>query len=254
MGRGAAEKTEIGARFAELAAGSDLVLDIGLGEEDRLYEEEWPRFLASCKAMLGVESGASCVDLEDEVRAEYEALAAEGREPTLEELERGALGRIDGEIPYRTISPRHFEAAALRVTQILFEGDYSGAMEPMRHYIPLKKDFSNFDEVVERFRDPELRRELTENARRELIDSGDYSYERFVAGFDAVLAEAGIEPGEGDAAPLPELRRSAPARGAHALRSTLSYHPRLSRMLWRVSRGPLGAYRRLARSRAERKP
>ncbi len=46
-------------------------------------------------------------------------------------------------------------------------------MEPMVDYIPLRKDFSNFDEVLERFRDPELRQELCENARRRLIDSGD---------------------------------------------------------------------------------
>ena len=26
-------------------------------------------------------------------------------------------------------------------------------MEPMVHYIPLKKDFTNFDEVIRRFRD-----------------------------------------------------------------------------------------------------
>ena len=31
----------------------------------------------------------------------------------------------------------------------------------MVHYIPLKKDFSNFDEVIERFRDKDVRKELT---------------------------------------------------------------------------------------------
>ena len=62
----------------------------------------------------------------------------------------------------------------------------------MRHYIPLKKDFSNFDEVVERFSDDDLRRELTENAHRDLVASGECSYERFMAGFDANLREAGV--------------------------------------------------------------
>ena len=31
-------------------------------------------------------------------------------------------------------------------------------MEPMVHYIPLEKDFSNIDEVLRRFRDREFRR------------------------------------------------------------------------------------------------
>jgi len=68
-------------------------------------------------------------------------------------------------------------------------------MEPMRHYIPLRKDFSNFDEVVERFRDPALRRELAENARRDLIDSGAYTYERLGELFDETLVAAGLSPG-----------------------------------------------------------
>jgi hypothetical protein len=192
MGRGAVEKVEIGERFAELARDSGLRLDIACSAKERIYGDDWHRFTADSRGTLGSESGVSCFDLEDEVRLEYERLSADGHEPTLEELEAGALGRWDWNIPYRTISPRNFEAAAFGVAQIMFEGDYSGVIQPMRHYIPLKKDFSNFDEVIARFRDAELRRELTENAHRDLIASGDYSYERFFAGFDRTLVEAGV--------------------------------------------------------------
>jgi hypothetical protein len=192
MGRGSQEKVEIGRRFRELAAGSGLTLDIDLSESGRLYEEAWAEFMTRCKCMLGVESGVSLFDLEDEVREEYELIARERPDVTLEQLERGALGRWDGRIPYRTVSPRHFEAAAFRTCQVLFEGRYSGVLEAMRHYIPLKKDFSNLDSVIDLIRDPEVRRDLTETARRELIDSGQWSYARFVGGFDEVLADAGL--------------------------------------------------------------
>jgi hypothetical protein len=196
MGRGSQEKYEIGKRFAERAADSGLRLDIEVDERERLYGDDWYRFMADCKGMLGTESGVSNFDIEDEVMREYEAGVAGGHPPTIEELERGALGRWDSKITYRTISPRHFEAAALRVCQILFEGEYSGLMEPTRHYIPLRKDFSNFDEVIERFRDPALRRELTENAYADLIASGDYGYEKLIESFDQVLLDAGLEPKE----------------------------------------------------------
>ena len=196
MGRGSQEKIEIGTKFAERAPGTGLTVDIAITEEERIYGEDWYRFLADCRGTLGSESGVSCFDPEDEVLAQWEELSAKGHEPTLEELERGALGRWDWKIPYRTIAPRNFEAAALHSCQILFEGDYSGLMEPMRHYIPMKKDFSNFDEVVERFRDRDLRRELTENARRDLIDSGENTNERMVATFDAALIDAGLTPAE----------------------------------------------------------
>ncbi len=255
MGRGAAEKHEIGPRFAEAAEGSGLALDVSVAEEDRVYGEDWFRLLAGSRATLGVESGASFVDLEDEVRLEYEALVAEGRDPTIEDLEAGALGRWEGNVPYRTISPRQFEAAAFGVGQVLYEGSYSGLLEPMRHYIPLKKDLSNAAEAIERIRDASLLQELTRNARADLIDSGHHSYERFVRErFDPVLEEAGVSVDGGSPAAgvtRAALKRSAPALALERTRSTLSYHPVLSRLLWRVSRPVLGAVRWL-RSRRHR--
>jgi hypothetical protein len=194
MGRGSQEKLEIGPRFAELARDSGLVLDIDTTEKGRLYGDDWGRFIGSCKAVLGVESGVSLFDLEDEVREAWGRIVVENPDVTLDELERGMLGRWDGKIPYRTASPRHFEAAAFRTCQVLFEGRYSGLMEPMRHYIPLRKDFANIDEVIERLKDADLRHELTENSRRDLIDSGWWSYARFVSGFDDVIREAGVGP------------------------------------------------------------
>jgi hypothetical protein len=82
----------------------------------------------------------------------------------------------------------------MRACQILFEGRYSGVMQPGIHYIPLRKDFSNLDEVLRLFRDPRVRRELTENAHRDMIASGNYSYRRFIEGFDRDLIEAGLAP------------------------------------------------------------
>jgi hypothetical protein len=191
-GRGGYEKAIIGERFAELAADSGLVLDIEVGEESRLYGERWPRFLAACKGVLGVESGVSIFDLDDEVTSEYEEIAAQGREVRLEDLKSAPA--LEGNVYYRALSPRHFEAATLRNCQILFEGRYSGVMEPMVHYIPLRKDFSNFDEVIARFRDPALRRELATNAYRDLIASGRYSYKALIESFDQDLLAAGLEP------------------------------------------------------------
>jgi hypothetical protein len=120
-------------------------------------------------------------------------VAATGREPTFDDL-RSVLDRWDHNVYYRTISPRHFEAAALKVCQILFEGRYSGVLEPMVHYIPLKKDFSNVDEVIRLASDSAVRHDLTENAYRDLIASGDYGYSRMIKDFDAALLAAGLQP------------------------------------------------------------
>ena len=194
MGSGSIEKAIIGDRFKELAATTPLTVNIETGEEGRVYGDDWYRFLGRCRVVLGVESGTSYLDLDDEVLNDSKERAAEGRPVTLEALNEGPLGRIDHNYSYRTISPRHFEAAAFRNCQVMFEGEYSGVLKPMVHYIPLKKDFSNFDQVVALIGDRHVRDEIVENAHRDLIRSGDYSYERFVAGVDEDLLAAGLDP------------------------------------------------------------
>ena len=188
LGRGAMEKHEIGVRFREIAARRGLRVDIATGEDDRLYGDAWYRFMANCRCVLGVESGASAFDLEGEVLDEYNRRLSQGLSVGLEDLE--TLPRWEDVVYYRTVSPRHFEAASLRVCQVLFEGHYSGVLKPMVHYIPLRKDFSNIDEVLEMCRDAALCRELAENAHRDLIASGAWSYAQFVAGVDATITAA----------------------------------------------------------------
>jgi hypothetical protein len=194
-GRGSQEKHVIGVQFRERAADLGLRMNIESGEEKRIYGEKYYEFLANCRGVLGVEAGVSIFDIDDTVRPQYERLIAENPRITFNEAYAKLLYRFEDMIPYRTISPRHFEAAALRVCQILFEGNYSGIMQPMVHYIPLKKDFSNLDEVVRLFKDEGFRRELTENAYRDLIASGRYSDRRFIESFDQEILAEGFTPG-----------------------------------------------------------
>ncbi len=251
---GTDEKSEIGVRFAELAADSGLRLDIDISEKGRLYGDDWYRFMADCKTFLGVESGTRAFDLEDEVLEQYLRLKRSQREVTIDDLRGGALDRWEDRIPYRTISPRHFESAALRVCQVLFEGRYSGRMEPMVHYIPLRKDFSNLAEVIERIRDADLRRELAENAHRDLIASGENSYARLIELFDRALEEAGLGPGPpaGEIDVRAALTRGGPTRALRRLRSTLAYHPVAQSVLHPLLRPFLATYRSLRqRSRGQ---
>jgi hypothetical protein len=238
MGAGSQEKRVIGERFRDLAAPTDLDVDIETSEESRIYGDDWYRFLGRCRATLGVESGVSFIDLEDECHAEYVERKRElGREPTLEELQSGALGRWDGRIPYRTMGPRHFEAAAFRILQVLYDGDYNGVMKPMVHYVPLYKDFSNFDEVVRTIRDPEVRRRITDRAHEDLIASGAYTYERFVAGVDAELLDAGLDP------VVPDEQRDAVTRSVrqHAARRRIMAELHRLTGAWRYLVGRVAA-------------
>src|SRR5262245_888249 len=195
MGRSAREKHEIGVQFRARAAALGLTLDIETDEAKRIYGEAWLAFLGNCRAVLGVEAGVSIFDIDDVVVPACERLRQEEPDLSFDQVYERLLKPYDGVgVYYRTVSPRVFEAAATGACQILYAGKYSGVVEPWVHYLPLQKDFSNFDEIIRLYRDEGVRREMVHNAERDLIASGAYSYRRFIAHFDAGLVAAGLDP------------------------------------------------------------
>jgi hypothetical protein len=159
---------------------------------------------------LGVEAGVSVFDVDGEARAATEDLLTREPDLSFEEVSELILHRWEDNVFYRTVSPRHFEAATFDTCQILFEGSYSGVLEAGTHFIPLRKDFANFDEVIRSFRDAKLRSRIVANARRDLIESGRYSYATFVREFDDELERASILI----RSPRPRAVDDALARGA----------------------------------------
>ena len=100
------------------------------------------------------------------------------REPSLEfeEISRKYLANAEGRIELNQISPRCYEAVALRTAMILYPGEYSGPLEAWRHYIPLAKDHSNMDEVMTALGDRSLIDEMTECTYREVASARENSY------------------------------------------------------------------------------
>jgi hypothetical protein len=188
LGRLGREKVEIARDFLAHAPAYDLRCDISSREEDRIYGEAWNRFVASCRATLGTESGSSIVDFDGSLEARGKDYVARHPEVDREQVERDLTGEYEGNVVIATASPRLFEAAALRTAMILFPGHYSGVVEPWTHYLPLEKDFSNLTEVVKRLRDRGSLEELTERAYDDLIASGRYSLRALVDQLDDVVS------------------------------------------------------------------
>jgi hypothetical protein len=190
LGRLAYEKVAIGRGFAQRAAEYGLRVDISSAEGDRIYGEAWNRFMSSCRATLGTESGASIADFDGSIERDAKEYLARHAQASFEEVEQAVLAPHEGNVIINTVSPRLFEAAALRTAMVLFPGEYSGAVEPWTHYLPLEKDFSNIAEVAERVRDTAALHEMAERAHADLVASGRYSLARFVADFDDEIAAA----------------------------------------------------------------
>jgi len=190
LGKLGAEKWQIAPRFLEATKGAGLNCDIAIREEDRIYGRRWIRFIASCKATLGVESGASVFDFDGSIRRAVEDHVAANPLASFEEVESRFLRQHEGRIRLNQISPRCFEAAALRTAMVLFEGEYSGVLQPWKHYIPLRKDFSNIDEVVAAIKDASMLQSLADAAYRDVALDPRWSYEAFTRRFDDALQVA----------------------------------------------------------------
>src|SRR5262249_11637899 len=149
-----------------------LNVNIDWTEESRIYGADWFRFLGSCRATLGSESGSNVFDFDGGIERRYRAEAGKlGRHPSYQEFLPFVKAK-DAEMDIGQVSPRVFEAAALRTPMVLFEGRYSDVIRPNEHYIPLAKDFSNVDEVLKRLEDLDALQAMAERAHAHLVASG----------------------------------------------------------------------------------
>jgi len=178
------EKREIASTFIVRGKETRLQMDISCEEADRIYGEKWIDFVSSCKVMLGVESGASVFDFTGVIQKTVDEYMEVNPSAGFERVHKEFLQPYEGRIRLNQISPRCFEAAALGTVMLLYEGEYSGILNPGRHYIPLKKDFSNFNQVVELLKDNDALQEMADRARQEVALNPRYSYQSFIKKFD----------------------------------------------------------------------
>lgn len=150
------QKSLIGSETEKRAGEFSLRVNISSRTEDRIYGKDWLHFLSSGIATLGTESGSNVFQ---------------------------DLGYQDSDNPPKVrmnqISPKLFEAIQVRTLLVLFEGSYSGILEPWRHYFPLQHDFSNFADAVDLIRSQQEVQAMTERAYSEIIASRRYSYAAF---------------------------------------------------------------------------
>jgi hypothetical protein len=156
------------------------VADISSRPQDLLLGDEWYKFLLRCKYTLGAESGSSILDIDGTLRQRVLAYVAAHPQAPLAEIAAACFPHHDGSLGLAVIAPRHLEACATRTCQVLIEGTYNGILIPGQHYIALKPDYSNIDQVLQVIQDDQLRPQMIEQAYCDVVASGRYSYRSFV--------------------------------------------------------------------------
>jgi hypothetical protein len=208
------EKYNLGIGVKKYCEAHAITHDIQCNDEHRIYGREWYRFIASCKAMLGSESGCNVFDwdgkLENKIR-EYR-LSNPG-------LSRGELWsalikpmEVDGLM--NQISPKIFEYAALGSLMVLYEGSYSEILKPDIHYFSLRKDLSNMPDLINFLKSDKEVQRISRRAREDLIDSNIFSYRIFVQKIDFILENNFIPPPQSRPILMAELNITrSPIRG-----------------------------------------
>lgn len=178
------EKYSIGVDMRRICKARGLPVDIEVDDDQRIYGTDWYRFLGSVRATLGTESGSNVFDFDGALGKAIATLLETEPDMSFQEVHSRILAEHEDLVRMNQISPKVFEAIRLRTALVLFEGKYSGVVEPDVHYISLKKDFSNIDDVLAKVQDDAFVKRMTDRAYDDIIVSGRYSYRALIAGFD----------------------------------------------------------------------
>lgn len=210
MGRGSQEKHEIGEYLLNCKEFSNLNLNISTEESDRIYGKDWFKYLGNSRFTLGTEAGVSIFDFTGTIYKPF-IDAISNDEMTEDEAYSAYLEKHEGNINYRTISPRIFEAAAMKVCPIMFPGKYNNILIPNENYICLEKDFSNLSEVISSMKDKKLTEEVIQNNFDLFIQSDEYTLKNFIKKFDDNLQVISSEFGVSEIKSHPFQIKYAPS-------------------------------------------
>jgi hypothetical protein len=197
---------------APVARAAHLRVDVSTDPRDAVLGDNWFPFVASARAVLGSESGASAIDRRGElVTAERTMLEADSG-LTFGAFDAAMPSGWDGLLP-GSVGPRHLEAAAARTCQVLVEGSYDGVLEPDVHYLSVRANGSNVDAVVERLGDRGLVEAIASRTYTDIVLSGRYGYAALAAQLERVMDEE--RPLARGARPTGSLRRAQAAAAVY---------------------------------------
>jgi hypothetical protein len=184
------EKYYIGKEMKRLCQERDIPADIEVDDARRIYGDDWYRFIASGRATLGTETGTNLFDFDGSISDSLNKLQSENPNLRFEDVYDEWIKPNENLVDIHELSPKIFEAVCLRTALVLFEGEYSGILKPNVHYIPLKKDFSNLDEVLTLLDDLPFLEKLTQRAYEDIVGSGKYTYQTFIEEMDRYIDQA----------------------------------------------------------------
>ena len=181
------EKFFIGLVMGKICRKRNIACNIDVTNTSRIYGPAWSEFIRNCRTMLITESGSNVFDFTGDRVAALEYFLAANPTTSYREAHKRFLADIDDKIFMNQVSPKVFETIAFGTGLIGFEGKYSGVIEPYKHFIPLKKDYSNADEVLALVEDTDFLEDMRQRAYADIITSRRYMFADYVYKVDNML-------------------------------------------------------------------
>lgn len=208
------EKQTIAVQLRDACIEAGIPHDIAWTEDKRIYGAAWPAFLGSCKATLGTESGSNIFDDDGSIRVAFQRYARLHPHADYETARAAVLGTHQEKSLMNQVSPRIFEAVAAGTALILYEGSYSQVVKADTHFIALRKDGRNMQDVLRQLGDTRALSDMAARAWDDVIASGRYGARRFMAEYDTALARTGVVKPRNTSPPRSPITLS-PLRYAH---------------------------------------
>ena len=153
----------------------DFVVDVKMTKGYEFKGNEWLEFLGDCKFTIAAQAGTSYLEKDDTSMKLIKKYLQNNADATFDEVYERFFKNYSHQISGQCITPRHFEAIKVKTCQILIEGRYNDILTPNVHYIELKNDLSNIDNVVEKMNDTEFCKSIIENAYTYVLDKHTYN-------------------------------------------------------------------------------
>ena len=170
---GDVERTSILQQVKALGPGLGLTVDIEYGRVDRHI---WTALLNRWQGIAGAESGTYYLERDDRTR--QQVIEFLRQQPTADwaavrsRFFEGRPIQHSG----KAISSRHFEALGTETVQVLVEGRYNDILQPDLHYLAVRPDLANLEEVLRRFSDESLRRSIARRGRELALSAHTYQH------------------------------------------------------------------------------
>lgn len=173
-------KWMVSEKILEASKGLNLNIDISHDEEKVLYGDDWYSFLANSRVVLGSEGGSSIHDTKGKIRQKVINYLKENPDAQFDEIEENCYPDSDVSLKLFNTTPRFFQSCLTKTCQALIEGKYNGIIEPNIHYIEIKKDWSNIEEVLKKIQNISLCEQIANSAYNHIVNSNKHTYKEFV--------------------------------------------------------------------------